>query len=386
VLPYVDIIQNNRQPKPVFYLVTFEQEFYSLKPEDQKKEKERLKSKGVHWVPFQYTKLGWRAVLKQFYALLYLLFLIVLTKINFIHVFCSPPGVMGFILSKITGKPLIIDSYEPHAESMVENGTWTKEGKSYKFLFRMEKLMSARAKYVIAAATKMKDYSKEKYAVEFNNHNYFVKPACVNLELFSSTKIKNQDLLKELGLKDKIVCVYAGKFGGIYLGQETFDFFKACHNYWGDKFRALLLTSNSKEEIIQYCKNSDLDYQTIIQTFVPFHQIPMYIGLGDFAITPVKPVPSKRYCTPIKDGEYWAMGLPVVIPSDISDDSDIIKENKIGAIIESFDEKGYLKAVKEIDSILTSNSKQEIYHRIRTIAEKYRSYEVARKIYSTIYS
>ena len=45
--------------------------------------------------------------------------------------------------------------------------------------------------------------------------------------------------------------------------------------------------------------------------------------------TPVKPVPTKRYCTPVKDGEYWALGLPVIITEGISDDSGIIRENGI---------------------------------------------------------
>ena len=54
--------------------------------------------------------------------------------------------------------------------------------------------------------------------------------------------------------------------------------------------------------------------------FVPYNQITDYYQIADFAINPVKPVPSKRYCTSIKDGEYWGMGLPVVITKNISDD------------------------------------------------------------------
>ena len=34
---------------------------------------------------------------------------------------CMTAGSLGYILSKTSGKNLVIDSYEPHAEAMVEN-------------------------------------------------------------------------------------------------------------------------------------------------------------------------------------------------------------------------------------------------------------------------
>lgn len=50
-----------------------------------------------------------------------------------------PAGALGYVLSKFTGSKLIIDSYEPHAESMVENGTWKKSSLKFKILFWLEK-------------------------------------------------------------------------------------------------------------------------------------------------------------------------------------------------------------------------------------------------------
>jgi len=107
--------------------------------------------------------------------------------------------------------------------------------------------------------------------------------------------------------------------------------------------------------------------------------------LGDFGITPVKPIPTKRYCTPIKDGEYWALGLPVVITKGISDDSDIIKKYKIGSVLEELNEKNYLKAIQEIDVLLKNNTRMELYNKIRPIAEKYRNFDIAEKVYKEIY-
>ena len=305
-------------------------------------------------------------------------------KIDVIHCWCTPAGMIGYILSLLTGRPLIIDSYEPHAETMVENGVWKKNGLVYRLLFFFEKRLTKRAKYLIATTEGMKSYAKEKY--HFYGNNIYVKPACVNLTLFSEANLKNNRLEEELKLQDKIVGVYAGKFGGIYLEEDIFDFFKVAENYWGDKFRALILSAHTKLEIENYASKSNINPKTIVHRFVAHQEIPNYIGLGDFGITPVKPIPTKRYCTPIKDGEYWAMGLPIVITKNISDDSDIIENNKIGSVLEELNDVAYLKAIKEIDELLSNNSREELYQKIRPIAEKYRNFEIAEKIYKEIYS
>lgn len=109
------------------------------------------------------------------------------------------------------------------------------------------------------------------------------------------------------------------------------------------------------------------------------------MGLADFALCAINPVPSKKYCTPIKDGEYWALGLPVVIMRGISVDSQIIEENRAGAILKSLDDAGYTNAAGQIDSIIKSRSRTEIYNQIRPLAEKYRNFTIAEEVYKKIY-
>src|SRR6185295_4367020 len=118
----------------------------------------------------------------------------------------------------------------------------------------------------------------------------------------------------------------------------------------------------------------DLDPGIIEIRFVPHAHIPEYIGLADFALTPVKPVPTKRFCTPIKDGEYWAAGLPVVITKNISDDSEIIEKNNIGAVINEFTKDDYLKAIQKIDNLLNNQPAEVLSRKIISVAEKYRSF------------
>jgi glycosyltransferase involved in cell wall biosynthesis len=306
-------------------------------------------------------------------------------NIKTVHPWCTPAGAWGAILKIWDNKlKLIIDSFEPHAEAMVENGAWKKSGLKFKILFYLEKLEALTANYLIFAAPGMEKYIFEKYQTSVVD--FAVKPACIDLVAFSYKSVKNGELLEKYNLKDKIVCVYAGKFGGIYLENETFEFIHLCEQHWGkDRFRFLLLSDISKEYINKMSLGFNIQPSTFIKLFVPHQEVPAYLGLADFAICPVKPVPAKKYCTPIKDGEYWAMGLPVVITPDISVDSQIIKDNNAGAILETFGDEGNMNAIRQIDSIIKGKTRAEIYDKIRPLAEKYRNFSIADEIYKKLY-
>lgn len=373
-LPYLKIIASILSDKSKIYLFTLDD---CIKKTNEVAPKITNVSKA-------YYSFGFKSTIEWIKNFIYLYKLIKREKIEYIHCWCTPAGVAGYILSVLTGVKLIIDSYEPHAESMLENGTWKKNSVAFKSLFWFEKLQSKRANYLIAATNGMKDYAFEKYNVIKNN--FFVKPACVDLNLFSITNRKNENLVSELGLTNKIVCVYAGKFGGIYLDKEVFDFFRQCELHWGEKFHALILSSHHYEEIKMFAQRSELSLSSITLKFVNHSQIPNYMGVGDFGITPVKSVPSKKYCTPIKNGEYWALGLPVVITKNISDDAQIIAENKIGSVLLELNTEGYIQSIKEIDDLLQNKSLAELYHIIRPIAEKYRNFNISNAIYNAIYN
>ncbi len=375
-LPYVKMIAQNLGKESKIFFVTFDKGKIDSTAD--------LDELGITHISFTYKGLGVKSVLIVALSIFKLLFLIKKYKISYIHAWCASAGALGYLLSIFTKTKLVIDSFEPHAESMLENGTWKKSGLPYKMLFKLEKLQAHKATYLIAAAEGMKLYAKEKYAYE--GSNYFVKPACVNLNLFQKAPENIVEFRKRLKIaSNDVVAIYAGKFGGIYLNEEIYDFLKVAYDYWKGRFKVIILSNETKERVMSGCKNVGLPMDVVISLFVPHNEIPQYMNIADFAINPVKPVPSKRYCTSIKDGEYWAMGLPVVITKGISDDSEIIERENIGAVIASFDNRTYLKVVKKIDALLLNELPEVIKERVRNVAIKYRSFEIAENIYRTIY-
>lgn len=382
-LPYVRLIKNNLTRNQKLFLVTLEQDFFRVSDEEWELEKNKLAKENIHLIKYNYLKFGFKMIFTLMKAFSFLTVKIYTNNIQTIHVWCTPAGALGYILSKTTGKNLIIDSYEPHAESMVENGTWSKDSLKFKLLYWFERKQSNHAKTIIGLTEKTPEYALNKYQAQFKN--YFTKPALVELNSIQFEISKYKQLRASQNLENKIVGVYAGKLGGIYLKEEFFDFLKVADDFWGNRLHFYFLTDTNESIINNYISNKKINSCSVITKFVSHKEVNNYLQIADFALNFVNPIPSKRYCTSIKDGEYWAMGLPVVITKNISDDSDIIKTNKIGSVIERLENEGYKNSILEINNLLINNSREELYLKIRPIAEKYRNMELAEKIYKKIY-
>ena len=181
-LPYVDIIRKTIATDRKILLVTAEQDKIALSDEEVKQINGQWSAKNMELITQSYKRFGVKKMIASASNLYRLYRIIKKEKITTIHAFCTPAGSIAYLLSKLSGASLIIDSYEPHAESMVENGTWKKNGAAYKILFSLEKKQTKKASALIATTTEMREYALSRYGVQVKN--FFVKPACVDLQKF----------------------------------------------------------------------------------------------------------------------------------------------------------------------------------------------------------
>lgn len=369
-LPYLRIIREVTELNTLIHLVTLEN--------DPKPKKEL--EKGIVNIQLQYDPFSKRAIWNWIKKIKHLRKYAARNKIEVIHTWCTPAGAIGYLVAKKLNLPLILDSYEPHAESMVENGTWQKGGLAFKILFGLERKQSRYAKTAIGLVSEMENYARKKYNAEFMN--FFVKPACVETAAYEIDETKEQ-IRAELGIGNEVVCVYAGKFGGIYLSEEVIEFLCACESYWNNDFKALILTNEPISKINELCTKVGYNPENLITTFVPHNEIPRYLKAADFAINPVKPVPTKRYCTSIKDTEYWASGLPLVITPNIADDSELVQKEKIGIVVSTFQKEVEKDAFSELNTMIRNI---QVSGKIKQLVKINRSFDIARDIYCTIYS
>lgn len=387
-LPYLRIMSGLLGEDAKIHLFTLEKPNMHLSDDDRRRMEDDLRNHGMVTFSRGYHRFGLRAMVAWLLNLITLARYCRRNKIAVLHAFGSPAGTSAHILSILTRLPYIIDSYEPHAEAMVENGSWKKRSLAYLLLIAFERLQTRRACAVLATTAAMSEYAAKTY--RHVPRVLIPRPACVDTEQFNYTK-NYARTRADIGFTDEhIVCVYAGKIGGIYLKQEIFDFFKACCDFWGARFRVIMLSDVAPAEMRQLVSAAGLPDDTIFLRQVPHTEVAAYLAMADFGINPVKPVPSKRYCTSIKDGEYWAMGLPVVIPAHISDDSELIRRYRIGAVLDRLDRPAYDAAVRELDQQLAPGRSDRlaadaIRRRIRDLADTHRGMAIAEHAYGQIY-
>lgn len=381
-LPYVRQIVSNLGGGSV-YLVTLEQGGRALTYAERDRARRELAGEGIRWVPSGYSHFGVVAALRSALLLVRLWALVLYRRVGTIHCWCMPAGALGYVLSVATGRPLVLDSYEPHADLMVENGTWPAGSVAYRLLSWLEKRQSHRATIVIGVTDSTREWAARRYGATFDR--FYKKPACVDLARFDPDDHPRDALREELGWSDKVVGVYAGKFGGIYFVDEFFAFMAAAWGLWDDRFRMLLMTNTPEDVVLAKMKEVGVPAKAVRVLFEPHEQVARGLAMADFAINPMKPVPSRRYSAPIKDGEYWAMGLPVLIPPDISDDSDLIASHCAGAVVQDFSVEGWRQGLLAIDAMLREEPRSIRFTRIRGLAETHRPYEIAERIYREVY-
>jgi len=379
-LPYLRQIRRLLPASATIHLLTLEQAHHS--PQAEAAIRARLSEEGIAWIPVRYHRFGLRMLLRMTLLMLRLVLLVMRQRIGVIHAWCMPAAALGWAISMITRVPLLIDSYEPHAEAMVENGTWTRNGLAYRTLAWAERQATRRANALISCTAGFLEHAPRIYGTSFAGKRTFVKPACTDLSLFDPVVAKDPGLLAELGLQGKVVAVYAGKFGGIYLRSEVFTFLAACHRHWGDDLRVLLLSDHPEGEITAWRTAAGLPAASVVKRFVPHAEVPRYMGLGDFGLCPVLPTPSKQFCTPIKNGEYWALGLPVVITPRISDDSERIVKHRAGVV---WDHSGPPEPAVEALAALLAEPEAARRARIREVAATERSFSISEAIYRQVY-
>ena len=105
----------------------------------------------------------------------------------------------------------------------------------------------------------------------------------------------------------------------------------------------------------------------IIESIEP-QRVSDYLNTADVGIFFIKPCFSKIASCPTKFAEYLACGLPVVINSRIGDTDDVVRDNKIGVVVEKFDIEGYEKAIIGIKKLLREGN--VLRQRCRDVAER----------------
>jgi hypothetical protein len=205
-----------------------------------------------------------------------------------------------------------------------------------------------------------------------------VLPCVVNMSLFVGAEKKERRQAENIS-HHAVVGIYVGKFGGIYYDKEAYDLFSEMRNVFPE-CKMIVLTPQDKTEVERNLLEVGFLPHEILVKNARHDEVPYYLSMADFAFATYKASASKRFLSPIKVGEYWACGLPVLLTKGTGDDSDIIESTGCGALFLPGDGSGK-EALKKISQQLQDPM---VHEKNVSLALRYRNFRILEDTYQQL--
>lgn len=289
----------------------------------------------------------------------------------------APAGALACIVQQRTGTPFIVESFEPHADYMYESGVWSKYGLKYFFQKRWEERQKKLALGLMPVA---ENYKRKLIDEGVAEEKIKTVPCTVNFNNFFYDSDKRERMRKKLAIdKNAIVGIYAGKFGGLYLVDEAFDLYSAAFQCFPSFHLVLLTPVEFHGWVLQQIGSRGIPLERVILRQVSHDQVPHYLCLSDFAFATYKPGLSKSYLSPVKIGEYWACGLPIVLTQGVGDESDYIeKEGGVLFGLKDLNLSSLKNIFNKLNDLLRRSGQRE---KLSQLAMEHRNEEKTKRAY-----
>lgn len=230
-------------------------------------------------------------------------------KPDIIHAHLHEGGLIGWVLSKLTGAPLVFDFQGSLTAEMIDHNFLTPHSPFYKILRWLETRIDHAADVVLTSSTHAARLLVEKFKMPA--HRIYPTPDCVNANVFCpdrfSKEVKGQ-LKQELGLPlDKKILVYLGVLTP-YQGVDKLLEALSLLDQSRDDYHLLLM---GYPYVMQYQEKVDklgLTRRVTLTGKVFYEDAPRYLALGDIAVAPKLSATEGSG----KILNYMAMALPTV--------------------------------------------------------------------------
>jgi len=271
--------------------------------------------------------------------------------IEMVHARSYIPATIGLALKKRFGLKLIFDVRGLMADEYVDAEHWRRGSIPDRLTKSMERRVFAASDGIVTLTEKIWPFIRKWDGLDGREVVHEVIPCCVDLRRF---KFGTEDRLKrriELGVEGRFVVVYSGSIDGWYLTEEMADFFAGLIRKSSDA-HCLWLTPSRHDRINALMKERGADPGRYTILGAAPKDVPSYLSASDAGLAFIKPCFSKLASSPIKNGEYLACGLPIIINAGIGDSDQLIVREKVGALIGEFTAQEYDRAVTQVLSFM----------------------------------
>lgn len=285
-------------------------------------------------------------------------------------------AIHGAQLQRRLAIPFVAESFEPHAEYMRQTGTWSRWDPKYLIQRRWEQRVKRHAAALITVSHGYARHLRERDGVPAERLH--TVPCWVDADRFRIDAEARSRLRRRLGIGARLALIYVGKFGGIYAPLAELSMLRQLQQDLGQPLFVIVLTSAAAEAVRSQLHRSGFGPDQIVVACVPHGQVADYLNAADLAVSFINSGPWSFACSAIKHGEYWACGLPVLMPPGVGDEAGWLEAERAGAIARFQDPAQLRRAAAGLRSILAEPGHRQ---RIRALALRQRSPEPMRLTY-----
>lgn len=296
-----------------------------------------IKDKNITWQPLMYTKKP--PVLSTIYDLWRMHKAIKKAKnIDLIH--CRSYLPMLVARRGNQQARLVFDMRGLWADERVEGNLWPQNNGLYRMIYRYflnkEKRFLEKADAVISLTHDGVRALAERYGKHVDLSKFTVIPCCVDTKRF--TREENRTAVKkELGLApDTKLLIHVGSVGTWYRVDQELTFFKALFDV--DKRWHFLVLTKDLTKAKEMVQNFGESLTQVMIHSARYDEVNRFLAAADASVQFIAPSFAKRASSPVKMGECFAAGIPVVANEGIGDSTKIIQEGKAGVVLKDWGE------------------------------------------------
>jgi glycosyltransferase involved in cell wall biosynthesis len=340
------------------HLLTFETELGRRRRRELRTE---LARHGITWHGLRYHKRPSlpATVYDTFAGATVASWLVVRHRLQLLHARSHVPLAMTLLARPLTRRRIVFDIRGLLAEEYADAGRWSRGGAAYRITDWIQRVGLRRADGFVVLTERV----RRQLWGDDPPANTHVIPCCADFDRLAPGDI---DVRSDLDLGDRPIVVYVGKLTGVYMDREMADFFVVARRL-RPELALLVLTQSPADSIVDELRRADVPADAYRITSAPSEEVGAYLATADFAICFCHPKPSLIAASPTKIGEYLAAGLPVVSGPDVGDTDMILRDERVGVIVDAFGDDAYERAAARM---LELASEPEVRARCREVAER----------------
>jgi len=298
-------------------------------------------------------------------------------KYSAVHCRSYISSIVGLKMQKKYDIKFIFDMRGFWADERVDGKIWDLNKRHYRLVYKYfkkkEKQFCDNADAIISLTHIGKEIMQEEWGVL---KPIYVVPCAVDTDLFKP-RINGNSKYKNLNLE--LTIGYLGSIGTWYMLDEMLDFFKVLLVKY-PKAMFKFITTEQPAVILNkaFARNINIEHFEI--SSAKRIDVPSELSKIDIGIFFIKPVFSKQASSPVKQGEFMAMGIPVVANSGVGDTDNIINKYKSGILVNEFSKEEYDGVVSKIAGIIQMDNKE-----ILKGANEYFSLNIGVDTYNKVY-